>query len=381
MPHSPTPSTVRDKSRPTMRQIAAKAGVSATTVAHVLNRTKGTYVAETTRQRVLDAAETLNYQAALLNRSIKAPLKHLGVIVSDTDQALIRSDAMQIFEGIRQEAIVHDYLTVLLPMAPEVHRRYSADRAVQAIRQLHQTKLLDGFVIDKASFLSDAVRQLDQAGIPLATVNGAPTTQLESDRLISAAITDNRIGGRLATQHLIDLGHSCIGLLTRPWAHYPEDHRPFQVSQIVRGHRDALEAAGITENPALILDAHPWDKATTYAAVDRLMDADDPPTALFAADDAIAVMAIQRLSLRGLRVPKDVSVVGYGDWSQAARLSEPALTSVHTDLLATGKIASRLVIQILAGKATRPEHVHLPPELHIRESTASRDLYRRRVLL
>lgn len=353
-----------------MRQVAAAADVSATTVAHVLNRTKNTYVAEATRQRVLEAAESLGYQAALITRSIKDPLKHLGVIVSETDHAQNRAEAMEIFEGVRQEAFAHDYLTVLMPMAPEVHQTYSADRAVQTISQLHQTKLMDGFIIDKSSFLSEAVRQLDRDGVPLATVNGTPTMQLDNQRLLSSAIADNRQGSRLAVEHLLQLGHRRVALLTRPWAQYPEDHRPYQVSQIMRGYCETLAAAGCDECPELLLDAHPWDKHATYAAVDRLWALPTPPTAVLAADDAIAVMVIQRLSQRGLKVPADVSVVGFGDWSQAARLSEPALTSVHVDLPATGRLAARLVIQRLEGHASEPEQKQLPPQLRIRASTA-----------
>lgn len=353
-----------------MRQIAAAADVSATTVAHVLNRTKDTYVAQATRQRVLEAAESLGYQQALLTRSIKDPLKHLGVIVSETDHAQNRADAMEIFEGVRQEAIAHEYLTVLMPMAPEVHQKYSADQAVQSIRQLHRTKLMDGFIIDKGSFLSDAVRQLDRDGVPLATVNGTPTLQLDTERPIPSAIADNHRGARLAVEHLLELGHRRVALLTRPWAQYPEDHRPFQVSQIVRGYRETLAAAGCDPEPGFVLDAHPWDKDATYAAVDQLLAHPSPPTAVLAADDAIAVMVIQRLGQRGLNVPADASVVGFGDWSQAARLSEPALTSVHIDLPATGRVAARLVIRKLEGHTGEPEQALLPPQLRIRDSTA-----------
>lgn len=353
-----------------MRQIAAKAGVSPTTVAHVLNRTQGTYVAQATRDRVLRAAKAVGYQAALLSQSIKDPLRHLGMVVSDTDRNQNRTDAMEIFEGVRQQAIKQDYITVLLPMAPEVVSNYSSDNAAQAIANFHRTKLIDGFVIDKSCFLSDAVRSLDAQNIPVVTVNGSCVTQKESDKPILAAIVDNHLGGQLATEHLIELGHKRIALLTRPWASFPEDYRPYPVTQIVRGYRDALQAAAITPDPQLIRDAHPWDKHQTYAAVDHLLQLRQPPTAIFASDDAIAVMIIHRLQQLGLAVPADISVVGYGDWSQAANLSEPDLTTVHTDLRASGSLAAQLIVSQLENNPIDQPHTMLPPKLHPRASTA-----------
>ncbi len=351
-----------------MRQIAKGAKVSPTTVAHVLNRTQGAYVAEPTRQRVLQAAQAMGYQEALLSQSIKAPLRHLGVVVGDNDQA--RADAMEIFEGIRQEAITHDYITVLLPMAPEVSSNYSSDKAVESILHFHRTKLMDGFVIDKSCFLSDPMRALDASGVPVITVNGTPTRHLESQKPILSAVVDNRAGGRMATEHLLACGHRRIALLTRPWAAYPEGYRPYQVSQIVRGYHDALHAAGVAQDPRGLLDAHAWDKRQTYAAVDQLLALDQPPTAIVASDDAIALMIIHALLRRGRRVPRDVSVVGYGDWSQAARLCEPDLTSVHTDLRATGVLAARMIIQRLAGADPVEPQAVLTPRLNVRGSTA-----------
>jgi LacI family transcriptional regulator len=363
----------KSKPRPTMRKIAACAGVSPTTVAHVLNHTRGTYVSQPTRSRVLEAAEKLGYQEALLSQSIKRPLRHLGMVVSDTDHAQVRADAMEIFEGVRQEAATRDYITVLLPMAPEANSNYNADEAVKTVCQLHRTKLIDGFIVDKSCFLSEPVRTLDARGIPLAIVNGTPTFHHRTIKPILSAVIDNRTGGRLATEHLIALGHRRIAVLTRPWASYPEGFRPYQVSQIIRGYHDALGAAGLPLDPSLILDAHTWDKSKTYACVDQLLQLSAPPTAFLASDDAIAMMVIHGLNKRALRVPGDISVIGYGGWSQAAWLCEPDLTTIHADLRSTGVLAASLLIQRLAGRHDLPMHTLIQPRLKPGGSTGPCD--------
>ena len=286
-----TPAQPETRPRPTMRKIAAQAGVSPTTVAHVLNQTPGAYVAADTRQRVLDAAAALGYQEALLSQSIKAPLRHLGMAVSDTEHPQLRADAMEIFEGARQEAFRHDYITVLLPMTPEVRPNYSSSRGVQAIEQFHRTKLIDGFILDKSSFLNHAVRKLAASGVPIATVNGAPIRSGRSRVPVLSAIVDNHAGARLAVEHLTQLGHQRIALLTRPWTSFPKQYRPYQVAQIIDGYRDALHAAGLEFDSGLVTDADPWDRQITYDAVDRVLSLDPPPSAIFAADDAIALMA------------------------------------------------------------------------------------------
>ncbi len=358
------------KPRPTMQRIAVRAGVSPTTVAHALNRTPGTYIAEATRQRVLEAAKALGYQQALLSRSIKTPLRHLGFIVGDADRPYARADALEIFEGIRQEAMAHRYLAALMPMAPEVSDHYSADKAVASITQYHRTKLFDGFILDKSCVLTASVHQLDAQSVPLVTVNGSAVLRPQVQTPIPSVAVHSRLGGRLATRHLLELGHRRVALLTRPWSSFPVDYRPYQVSELIRGYHDAHTDAGVPCDPALQRDADPWNKAPTYEAVARLLELPAPPTAIFAGDDAIAVMVMHALGHRGVRVPQDVSVVGFGGWSQAARLADPELTTARTDLRHNGVLAARLLIERLEGGTASALHMALDPHLHVGGSTA-----------
>ncbi|HEX7010445.1 MAG TPA: LacI family DNA-binding transcriptional regulator [Phycisphaeraceae bacterium] len=365
-----TARTPRKPKRPTMQQIAARAGVSPTTVAHTLNRTPGAYIAEATRQRVLEAAQALGYQQSLLSRSIKMPLRHLGFVVSEAARPYARADALEIFEGVRQEAMAHRYLAALIPLAPEVSDHYSADKAVASITQHHRTKLFDGFILDKSCILTASVQQLDAQGVPFVTVNGAACIQPDTQTPIPSVIVHSRVGGRLATSHLLELGHRRIALLTRPWSSFAPNYRPYQVSQLIRGYHDAHTDAGVPYDPALQLDADPWNKTPTYQSVARLLALSNPPTAIFAADDAIAVMVIQALGRHGLRVPRDISVVGFGGWSQAARIADPELTTVTTDLRQNGVLAARLLIERLESGKANALHVALEPHLHVGASTA-----------
>ncbi|MCC6423805.1 MAG: LacI family DNA-binding transcriptional regulator [Phycisphaerales bacterium] len=347
-------------------EIARRLGLSQSTVAHVLNQTPGMKFSEQTRGRIMSMADRLDYQAVRLRHSIKSPLRHIGIAVGEADERS-RTYTNQIFNAASREALERRYYPVMHSLPTGVGKPdHSA--AVARIVELYETRLSDGFILDKACFLSADTRQLAESGIPIVLVHGSPQ-RLDDGREVPAVTIDDFRGGRLGTEHLLELGHRRIAMICRPYWRLPSPFRVYAVGQLLLGYTAALHEAGLTVDPGLIADADPADKQTVYEAVNRLMALKQPPTAIFAGDDALAVMAIHALNRRGLGVPWDVSVMGYEDWAPAVQLSEPALTTVHVPLEENGRQAAAMLIQLLEKSPLAQMQLKLDPSLIVREST------------
>jgi LacI family transcriptional regulator len=162
-------------------------------------------------------------------------------------------------------------------------------------------------------------------------------------------------------RHLLDLGHRRIAQITGPrgWL-ATEDRR--------RGYRAALAAAGILPDPALEVEAVP-EIAPGRDAAEQLLDLSQPPTAIFAFNDNIAIGAIEAAKARGLRVPEDLSIVGFDDVENATIVS-PALTTVRQPLAEMGRTGVSLLTRLLEGQRFETLHVELATRLVVRDSTA-----------
>lgn len=352
--------------KPTTMRIAHRLGLSQSTVAHVLNRTPGMKFSEETRSRIMLMADRLGYQALQLRRSIKTPLRHIGIAIGDADERG-RTYANHIFNAAARESLAQRYYPVIHSLPTGVGMS-DCSVAVKRLIELYETKLADGFIIDKACFHSADVVKLAESGMPIVLVNGSPR-QTSAGEELHCVIIDDFIGGRLGTQHLLKLGHRCIGMICRPHWRLPSPYRAYTVGQLLLGHTSMLHEAGLPIKLNLITEADPADKMTAYEAVDRLWKLSPPPTALFIGDDALAIMVIHALNRRGLSVPKDVSVVGYEDWAPAVQLSEPSLTTVQVPLEENGRLAAQMLIQLLESRPISQRQIKLVPQLVVRESS------------
>jgi LacI family transcriptional regulator len=190
------------------------------------------------------------------------------------------------------------------------------------------------------------------AGIPVVAVGVGDHTD------VTVVDVDNRQGGYSATKHLLDRGHRRIATIVGP------ESWPSAAARL-RGYRDALQNAGAEE---LVEHAAGWGLDEGLAAASRLLERNLGFTALFAHSDLIALGAIRRLREAGLRVPDDVSVVGYDDLP-VADFVEPALTTVHQPMREVGAVAAGLLLDQLAGGAPPPVAAHLlPARLVVRQS-------------
>ncbi len=352
----------------TMRQIADRAGVSVATVSYVLNSTCNVPIGTETRARVHAIANELGYHRSLLGRSIKQPLRHIGVAVGAPDQTE-QTYTAELFAGIREQTLDAGYYPVLQPMPHQIGQSAGAD-LVRRVGEVHRSKLIDGFIIDKAPFLTAPLVELYEQGVPLVLVNSVPDVRTSDGRPVPIVNVDNRLGASLAAHHLLELGHRRIGLILPDSGGTRLEPTANRILDVLHGYRDAISAAGLPRDDALIMQGDLVDRACTQKAVESMMRLAAAPTALFVADDAMAVMAINALRRLGLSVPGNVSVIGYGDWPIVSRLAEPPLTTVHTPLRDNGRLAAKLLIDFLETGSVNDPSIVIEPRLIVRASTA-----------
>jgi LacI family transcriptional regulator len=334
----------------TIRDVARRAGVSLSTVSQVLNGRLG-YASAETRERVLAAARELRYRPNALARGlVTSRTGTLGIVITDITRAFFT----QVVGSIEQVASAQGY-SVLLACADGIQPEQTA-------LETFIDKRVDGIICMSSTVdtRADHVLQVMRLGVPLVVIN----RPLQTQELNQIAWDDVEIGRR-ATEHLLGLGHRRIAHLSGPLR--PPGRR--SALDRLSGYRAALEAAGIPLDPSLIVDGE-FDYHVAFAACGRLFDRDDPPTAVFAASDSMAIAIINALHRRHIQVPDDVSVVGANDDPYAVQV-EPPLTTVRLPVAAAGRRAAELILAAIGGAAPpTPVREVLASELIVRASTA-----------
>jgi LacI family transcriptional regulator len=330
--------------RLTIRQIADLAGVSIATVSRVLNGRDD--VADDTRDLVSRVIREHGYTANRSARGLSAGRTGLvGILVPLVFPAYFAA----ILAGAAEALSERDLQIVLSPTGHE------HDREVSVLDRLHG--LTDGALIILPEESSEELDRLIDEGYRFVVVD--PLMPLDG-RIpsVSAAHTS---GAHQAMRHLLELGHRRIAAITGPsgWV-ATEDRR--------RGYHAALAAAGILPDPALELESN-FEIRGGLEAARQLLDLPQQPTAIFAFNDNLATGAIQAARERGLRVPEDLSVVGFDDVEHATIVT-PALTTVRQPLAEMGRTAVSLLTRLLEGHSFETLHVQLATRLVVRESTA-----------
>jgi LacI family transcriptional regulator len=331
--------------RLTIRQIADLAGVSIATVSRVLNGRND--VSDETREVVNRVIRENGYTANRSARGLSAGRTGLvGVLVPLVYPAYFSA----ILAGVAEALSEQDLRVVLSPTGHE------HDREVTLLERLMHG-LTDGALIVLPEESSEELERLVDQGYRFVVVD--PLMPL-AERIpsVSAAHT---AGAHQAMRHLLELGHRRIAAITGPagWV-ATEDRR--------RGYHAALAAAGILPEPELEVEAD-FEIAGGREAARDLLDLAQPPTAIFAFNDNHAIGAIQAARERDLRVPEDLSLVGFDDVEHATIVS-PALTTVRQPLAEMGRTAVSLLIRLLERQRFETLRVELGTRLVVRDSTA-----------
>jgi LacI family transcriptional regulator len=327
----------------TIRQIADLAGVSIATVSRVLNGRED--VSKETRDLVSRVIRENGYTANRGARGLSAGRTGLvGVLVPLVYPAYFSG----ILAGAAEALSERDLQIVLSPTGGE------HDREVSVLDRLHG--LTDGALIILPEESSEELERLLDDGYRFVVLD--PLMPLD-DRIPSVSAA-HMSGADQAMRHLLELGHRRIAQITGPrgWL-ATEDRR--------RGYRAALAAAGILPDPALEVEAVP-EITPGREAADYLLNLPEPPTAIFGFNDNIAIGAIRAARARGLRVPQDLSIVGFDDVEHATIVT-PALTTVRQPLAEMGRTAVSLLNRLLERQRFETLHLELATRLVVREST------------
>jgi LacI family transcriptional regulator len=330
--------------QPTIREIAQLAGVSIATVSRVVNRSG--YVSEKTRSAVESVIREHGYTANRTARGLSGGRTGLvGVTVPRIHPAYFSL----IVAGVAEALYEHDMRIVLCPTLHEHAREVSLLE-----RLMHGTTDCGLLVLPEES--SSELRTLMNHGYRFVVVD--PRKRI--DERVPTVSAAHSSGADQATRHLLDLGHRRIGAITGPRGTMATEERQ-------RGYHAALAAAGVLPDPELVIESN-FDIDGGRKAASALLDLADPPTAIFAFNDPLAIGAMQAALARNLRIPQDLSVVGFDDTAEA-ELVTPALTTVRQPLAEMGRMAVSLLTRLLENHRFEALHVELATQLIVRASS------------
>jgi LacI family transcriptional regulator len=333
----------------TLRDVARLAGVSTSTVSHVLNNTR--FVSHDLRERVLAVMQELDFEPNAAARMLTLKRSYtIGLVVSDIRNPFFAALARGV-EDVAQEC---GYTLVLCNSDENLEREMACLKALQ-------TRQVDGILLASAGEAHALLARLVRAGFPIVLVDR------ELPELgVPAILMDNDGGAYTAVHHLLERGHSRIAMLSGRASISTTTER-------IAGYHRALLEAGVRPDPQLLVSGDSTSEGGTLAT-DQVLDVSPPPTAIFSGNNLMSIGALHAIVRRGLRVPDDVAMVGFDDfpypWSDAFR---PRLTTVAQPTYELGRRAADMLVERLGrpGPAThtRAERVILEGNLVVRESS------------
>lgn len=333
--------------RPKSKDVAALAGVSTTTVSFVLNERAGASISQETRKRVLAAAAELDYQPHASARGLAGGRSHtIGFVVRQSPEQ-VAEDALlaETLRGLSLAARAARYRVLVEPLGAR-DGTYG---------DLIRSRGTDGLVVSGPRIDDKELGALAAAGAPVIIQGSLPGVSIPS------VDVDNVAAAHVATRHLLDLGHRVIGCVTNA----PYDYSAARERR--DGYVQALESAGVAVDEGLIVQAN-FDAASGRHAMADLL-ARRALTAVFVASDVVAFGAMAAIREAGLRVPDDISVVGFDDIPLAAYF-DPPLTTIRLPAHDLGRAAGIALLDHINGRTVETRTV-LPTTLVIRSSTGN----------
>ncbi|WP_243546166.1 substrate-binding domain-containing protein [Pseudodesulfovibrio tunisiensis] len=327
----------------TIKDVAGLAGVSTSTVSHVLNKTR--FVRDDTRKRVEQAMRKLDYRPSSIARSLKVKRTGtVGMLVTTSTNPFYA----EVVQGVERRCYERGYTLFLCNTEGDAQR-------MKANLEALEEKRVDGLLL-LCSETNEEVFRLFEARrtMPIVVTDWGPITG-NMDR-----IHDNsRLGGYLATKHLIAMGHVRIGCISGP-------RDKLLAMERVEGFRQAMAEADLPIRSEWIIEGH-FDCESGVQAMRHLHELDERPDALFVGNDMMAFGVINEARRLGLNIPDDLSLVGYDD-IHMARYMSPALTTIHQPTSKLGALAVDTLLDRLDSKRTEAKVIRIEPSLVIRES-------------
>lgn len=322
----------------TIKDVARIAGVSTTTVSHVINKTR--FVAEATQERVMAAVAELNYAPSAVARSLKCNTTNtIGMLVTQSTNPFFA----EVVEGVESYCYRQGYTLILCNTGGLVEKQRDYIRMLAG-------KRVDGLLV-MCSDLDDELRiMLDgHPDIPKVVMDWGPETS-KADKIID----NSEEGGYLATRYLINNGHTDIACLS---GHFEK----MACKERIAGCKRALAEAGLTLPEDWLLEGN-FECDTAVIAADKILAMDKKPSAVFCFNDIMALGLMSRLQEKGIKIPEDISIIGYDNIDLSAYFSPP-LTTIHQPKRRVGKTAVEILLERIKDKDHAKQVFEMFPEL------------------
>jgi DNA-binding LacI/PurR family transcriptional regulator len=338
-----SPSTAHATRRTSLKMLAEYLDLSPSTISFVLNNAPGRSIPEATRQRVKAAAAKFNYQPSMIARTLQGKrMQTIGVLLPELGEGYHSQVLSGVGDLLMREGFF--YFTV--------HHRHKKE-LVSAYPELLRSRGVDGILaIDT---------HLEEGGpLPLPTVLVAGHTNVAG---VTNVILNHDLAAELALRHLYQLGHRKIAFMQgQPFS---SDSDTRWTATLHVAHELGLS---VSDELTIHLEKDSHSPEISYPGIRRLIRSHHPFTAVLCFNDVSAMGTIRALHEAGLRVPNDVSVLGFDD-IQSSQFQVPSLTTIRQPLQKMGSTAARMLLKKLAGEIT-PELIRIDPELIVRESTS-----------
>ncbi|EFM90001.1 DNA-binding transcriptional repressor PurR [Actinobacillus pleuropneumoniae] len=328
----------------TIKDVAKLAGVSTTTVSHVINKTR--FVAEDTSKAVWDAIQQLNYSPSAVARSLKVnTTKSIGMIITTSEAPYFAEIVLAVEEHCYQQG----YSLFLCNIQNEPEK-------IQNHLDMLIKKRVDGVLVMCSEYTRDSLELFNGTNIPMVVMDWGKADD-HSDRILDNSFE----GGYLATQHLIENGHKDIGVIAGHLSKTLSKER-------YEGFLKAMHEANLPVRQEWIYEGD-FEPESGFEQMNNLLRLEKLPTAIFCFSDTIALGAISALSEKGLSVPSDMSIIGY-DNIHSSRFYSPPLTTIHQSKSRLGVKALNILLERIKIDKTQyqPQTIEFHPELVLRRS-------------
>lgn len=327
----------------TIKDVAKMAGVSTTTVSHVINKTR--FVAEETEKQVLQAIKELKYSPSAVARSLKVnTTKSIGMIVTSSETPYFA----EIIHAVEESCYRQGYSLFLCNTQNDIEK-------IQNHLEMLSKKRVDGILVMCAEYTTDSLDLLSNFNeLPMVVMDWGP------DNKHTDLIKDNSFeGGYLATEYLIKNGHQNIGIIAGELTKTTAKTR-------YHGFLQAMKDANLTVNPNWVVEGF-FEPEDGYECMNKILAQESLPSAVFCCNDVMALGAISAIGEKGLRVPEDISIIGY-DNIHASRFYSPPLTTIHQSKSRLGVQALSLLFKRILDNPQQRTIIEMHPELVIRKS-------------